>query len=295
MPVKNETDRSIRFKHVRPSCSCAGATRLAAMELAPGQETTLTFEVDLRHRKGPQRFLCYLVEADGSEWTYTLETTLHERARFRDADSLHFGMIDPKTEEARDTEFVLHSDSLEALPDTVSFRADSDQLRVEAGAAEVERQSDGTFVRRLPVRIRLQCPDREGLSHASIYAEFDRQGEKQRVQLGVTWNVRTLFSVSPAQAYFGTVDTSASGEIVRRVMIRRTDGKSLSIKGIKTSCPPVRCSVEKAPEGSACSLALTLDPRKMNGPLWGEVIVETDHAVQPFVKIPVAALAQQPK
>jgi len=89
-PVWNETGQPVRFTQVRPSCACAGGTKLAAMELAPGEETTLHFDIDLRQRKGPQQFVCHLVEAGGSTWTYTLETTLYERARFVEIGSIPF-------------------------------------------------------------------------------------------------------------------------------------------------------------------------------------------------------------
>jgi hypothetical protein len=291
--VKNDTGRPVRFTGVRQSCACAGATKLAALELEPEQETTLQFDIDLRQRKGPQHFVCYLVEANGNEWTYTLETTLYARAHFADTGMIHFGMVDPKADEVRETQFYLHAENQQALPESVSFRTDSDFLRVEVGPGIDEEQPDGTAGRRFLVRLRLRSPDAPGLSQAGVVADVERQGKKQQLQSGVTWNVRTLCSVVPSQAYFGTVDPSSPTLVERRVLIRRADGQPVAIKKIEAPCSAVRCSVEKTPDASTGRLLLVLDPKAMDGPLWGEVTVEIDHPVQRVVRIPVAALPRR--
>lgn len=105
-PVKNETGRFVRFTGVQRSCSCTAA-ELGARELSPGEATTLHFDIDLRHRKGPQKFVCRLLEEGGPEWTYALETTLYERAHFAETGMTHFGMTDPNAEETRETAFFL--------------------------------------------------------------------------------------------------------------------------------------------------------------------------------------------
>jgi hypothetical protein len=263
------------------------------MELGPGQETTLHFDIDLRHRKGPQQFVCRLVEEGGAEWTYTLETTLYERARFAEVGSTHFGMVDPGVQEVRETHFYLCAESPQALPQEVSFRTNSDHVRVEAGPGTIETNPDGIGVRKIPVKFRLRAPTRPGLESASVYATVAWPKEKQEVLAGVDWNVRTLISISPAQAYFGMVDPTSSGRIERRVTVRRPDGRPLVVKGVKASCPQVRCSVQEPRDGPTAVLLLDLDPKEVTKPLWGEVVLETDHPVQAIVKIPVAALPKQ--
>jgi hypothetical protein len=295
VPVRNETDGTVRFTQIRQSCTCAGATKLAAMELAPGQTTTLHFDIDLRQRKGPQRFVCYLVEASGVEWTYTLETTLYERARFAADGIVHFGMVDPKAEEVRETQFYLHAESLQALPQVVAFWTESDKLRVESDLALTEQQADGTAVRKVPLKLRLRAAEVPGLAQTSVIAEIDRRGQKQQVRTGVTWNVRSFYSVAPPQVYFGTIDPTSTRPVERRVVIRRTDGQPLSLKQTKTSSTCVRCSIEKSENDSVGRLLMVLEPGSINGPLWGEVTVETDHPAQPQVTIPVAVLMQVSK
>jgi hypothetical protein len=292
MPVKNETGRPVHFTRVQPGCSCSAATTLDLMELAPGEETTLHFEIDLRNRKGPQLFICRLMQPDEEDWTYAVETTLYERAQFTPIGSTIFGLVDPNTEHERGAELRLYAESEALLPSDVSFRSDSDDLRVEAGAPTVAVQSDGFAVRTIPLKLRLHSPGTAGLGQASVWASYERHGEKQQLQTGVSWNVRTLYSLSPPQVYFGTVAATAS-PVERRVILRRSDGKPLEIKDLKASSPAVSCSSEKKRGELEEQLLLVLDPKQFTGPLVGEVVVETRDPVHRSVKIPFAAIPER--
>lgn len=295
IPVKNETDRPVRFTQIRQSCACVGHAELDAMELGPGKQTTLHLEIDFRNRKGPQRFVTCLKEVGGGEWAYSLEVTLHVRARFTDDGPIHFGMVDPRSEGVRETQFRLHAEKREALPERVVFRSQSEHVQLEVGTPADEEQGDGTAVRRFPLKVRLRAPEHQGLGQGFVVAHFQRGGAKEQVDQSVTWNVRTLYSVSPTQVYFGTVEPSSAKSVERQVLLRRTDGRALNIKAAKTSCLAVRASVERAQDGGAVRLFLVLDPRAMKGPLFGELSVETDHEVQGLVKVPLAALLKPSK
>jgi hypothetical protein len=292
LPVKNEIGRFVRFVRLQPSCACASGTNLAAMELAPGQETILHFEVNLGSRSGPQRFVCRLIEDGGVEWTCEVETTLYEGARFAVRAPGHFGMVDPGAEEVRETEFLLSARSASALPGKVSFVTDKERLEIEQGPAITEQQEDGVVIRRIPLRLHLHAPRVLGFGHVSIFAHLERQGLPQQVEATADWNVRTLYTVSPAQVYFGRVDSSA-GPIERRIVIRNTQRQVVAVKGIKLDCRCVRCSVTKRADTTMAELLLVLDPTLLTKPLIAEVIVDLDDSTQPSLKIPVAALPKQ--
>lgn len=288
--VRNQYSQPVRFTQIRQSCSCSTATKLATMRLAPGEETTLHFHADLRSRVGPQRFVCHLVEEGGAEWTYALETTLHERARFIPVGPLHFGMVNPRAETVRDLEFRLHAESQDALPGSVTVRTDGDALRVEAGESVVEEQPDGTWVRQFAIQVRLRAPEAPGLGQQPIYAQFERNGFQEQAQMAVTWNVRSYYEVRPPQVYFGTLDPSSAKPVERRLSIRRTDGRPLAIKAVRYSCPAVQHTVEKASDPVTASLTLVLDPALVTGSFWEEMRIDTDLSEQPTIKIPIAAI-----
>jgi hypothetical protein len=288
--VRNQTKRRVKFVETRQSCACAGATKLAADELEPGEETVLQFHIDLRQRRGRQRFQCHLIEAGGTEWSYALETVLYERARFDEPGPIHFGMVDTKTDVVRDTHLILHAERKDMLPPNVSVRTSRENLMVEIAPAPVEELPDGTFRRTFPVTLRLGSPRCPGLEQATVYAECDSAGEKQVVQINVTWNLRTLYAVSPSEVYFGTIDTNATEAVKRHVLIRRTDGQPLKLKAGKVTCAGVQCSLQVLKDSSTCRLLLILDPKGLRESLWGEALIETDDTLQPQLRIPVAAV-----
>lgn len=294
VPVKNETGKTVRFSGVRQSCSCMGAVNLESKELAPGQETILHYDIDVSRRKGLQRFICHLVEEGGGEWTYELETRLYERAGFAEVGSLHFGMVNPKAEEARQTEFHLYAESAAKLPREVAFRSDSKCLRIEAEPSNDEQLPDGIIERTIPLKIHLKAPAMPGLQNVSLHANFFQGTEKREIPIGVVWNVRTLVSITPAQVYFGTIDSSSPERIERRVTLQSPDGSTLTAKRVRTSQPElVQCRIDGPHEGASILLLFVLDAKALKMPLWGEVVVEMDNPLQPSVKIPIAALLKQ--
>jgi hypothetical protein len=294
VPVKNDTGQTVRFSYVRRSCTCLGTVELECKELAPGQETVLHFDIDVSHRKGAQRFVSYLVEEGGGEWTYELETTLYERASFAEVGSLHFGMVNPKAEEVRQTEFRLYAESAASLSRKVTFYSNSDCLRIESEPSSDEHLPDGVMFRKIPLKIHLKAPAMPGLQNVSLHAQYAWGTEKRDVPTGVDWNVRTLVSITPSQAYFGTIDSSSPEHIERRVTLQSPDGRALRIKRVTTSRPEqVDCRIDGPHEGPTIRLLLALNTKSLKKPLWDEVVVEMDNALQPSVKIPVAALPKQ--
>jgi hypothetical protein len=294
-PVKNDADQTIRFTELVQGCACMGASTIDAMALAPGEETVLHFHVDLRNRTGPQRIVCRLVEAGGSNWFYAIETTLYKRAAFAENGTLHFGMVDPRAEEVRETAFLLHAENAESLPSQVALHSKSAHVRVETGEGSIETLPDHTVVRKVPLKLRLRAPDTTGLGQTIIVAEFSRAGAKKEVETGISWNVSSFYSVEPPQVFFGTVDPSSAKVVEKSVLIRRKDGEALRIKAAKTSSGSVRCSVEPTENPAVWRVMLVLDPKSMSEPVWSELVVETDYRVQPRVKIPLAALVTQSK
>lgn len=292
-PVKNETGQVVRFTGIQRSCSCTAA-ELGVKELAPGQETTLHFDIDLVHRKGPQRFLCQVILESGDTWAYALETTLYERAKFADNGLTYFSMVDPNTQEVRAAEFQAFAKTVAELPQKIAVEVDSDRVRVERNEAITEVQPDAVCIRRFPLKYHLRTPALPGPGQAAVEVRFERQGVQQQVRTGLSWNVRTLFTISPAQVYFGKVDP-ASAPVERKVLIRRTDRQPLAIKDIEISCAGVNYRVEQTSDQTKCFLVFRLNQASSTESLFGHALVNTNHPLQPSVKIPLAALPRELK
>jgi hypothetical protein len=293
VPVSNPTERAVRFTDIRQSCSCMGSIKLAATQLAPGEKTTLHFDLNLQQRTGPQRFTCQLVEAGGPTWTYHVETTIYRRAAFAEVGSLHFGMLGPRCAATRTTGFIVSAESLDALPQAVSFRTDSESLTIKPRPAVLKRESDGVVVQTIPLNLGLKSGDKPGLQYAPVYADvLRRDGQKLQLKATATWHVRPPISASPAQAYFGAVDHSSSTVLLKKILISCNDGRPLVLKSFKSPCSALQCALDKKIDNSTACLLLTIDPRAVPTPFWCDLLVETDHPQQPQVSIPVAALAR---
>jgi hypothetical protein len=262
------------------------------MELAPGQEAVLHFDIDLHHRTGPQRFVCRLMEEAGEEWTYELGTTLYEHASFSEPGPIHFGMVDPNATAEFEMTLRTYAASAAELPTAVAFTTDSDCLRLEPRPAPVDEPVDGIVTRTFPLRLRFRAPATPGFGQAAIQAQFAWHGENRSIGSAANWNVRTLFTVSPPQVYFGTVDASGL-PIERKVSLRRTDGLPVTVKTVKVSSPAVRGSVCEGDGAPEARLVFVLNPEGMRTPLVGEAIVETDHPVERDVKILFAAVPKR--
>jgi len=108
--------------------------------------------------------------------------------------------------------------------------------------------------------------------------------------------VRSFYEVQPAQAYFGTIDSATSKSIERQLIIRRTDREPLTIKNVKSPSDALEWSLEKTKDSSMAKLVLVLNPKALAGaPLWGEMLIETNLATQPLLKVSVAALTKSLK
>jgi hypothetical protein len=288
IPVRNDRGRPVRFTNVRRSCSCAGA-ELLKKELAPGEETKLRLDISLIGRKGPQRFVCQLVEESGDEWTYTVETTLYVRAEFSGSGTTSFGLVDPNAPQSREVEFALYGKKREDLPESVSFESGTEAVRIASGLPSVETQPDGVVAKKYRLSVELMPPPVPGFAHTPLYARFQERGGAQEIHASVTWNVRALYSLSPGQAYFGKV-APTDAPVERRILVRRSDGEPLRINDVKASSPAITCRVDRQSEESFSILVLILEPQSLTGSLAATVTVETEDGRLPTIKIPAAAI-----
>ncbi len=292
VPVLNDTTRTVKFTRIANSCSCTGNARLAQMVLEPGETTNLHFDIDLRQRKGSQRFVWHLIEDNGASWDYTIETTIHERARFSELGPVHFGLVEPNSSQDRVLDFLLSSEGNPSLSGNVIFRSSSNCLRIEAGDPHLETTSDGIVVRRVPLTIRLTAPLKPGLETATISADVPGQVAKETIHTSATWHVRSRYQIDPPQLYFGTLHPSTSTPVARSVRIRRLDGQPLTIRQVKTASRSLTWRIAKGEHISEQMLVLVLDARMLRQALWEEVSVETDNAAQPLLQIPLGALIE---
>ncbi len=293
LSVVNQTAETVRFDKVRPSCSCSGAG-LRTTSLAPGEQTTLDVEVNLRGRAGEQRLPVYLEDSAGRCWSYTAEVAVYERARFSaPGNSLQFGSADPNARVSRETVLELCACSKESLPALEKITVTSPTFTAQTGEPRDEQVADGIWVRRVPVAVLYTVPSQPGPYQEQLTARYVFCGQSKDLHLGLSGYTNSLFEVSPVCIFFNQAEAKRSTKS-QRVHVRRTDGGPLHVRGVETSAPCVKATLEPTTNPATAVLLLTLDLAEVRGSLWGEVVLSTDHPKQPSLKIPFAATPDKP-
>lgn len=263
------------------------------MSLVPGQRTTAHLEVDLRGRWGPQNFSTILVEETGDRWVCDIKTTVHTRTLFAPR-VVHLGLVDPTSETTASAEMQLYGRGLEEIPSAESLEyICSEGLSVAAGATQDAQGEDGVWVRKIPLGIRLQSGLGYGPAAGFVVVKSRQAQAESERRLQIDWNVRTLYEVVPGRTFFTPRDV-AQGNLERRVTLRRANGEPFQIREIRISNPALTSYLEgeSRPPRPAKEhhLVVRLEPQRMSKPtISGEILVLTDHPVQPQVKIPFAA------
>lgn len=294
IPVTNNSAQRVHFAEIRPSCGCSSAI-LSDRDLEPGQQTVLHIETAIRDRTGPEKVFCVLIDQDGNTRNYEIRTTIYSRVAFSPRE-IRFGLVDPNKETSSAAELSFFSRDLADLPaaDSLNFRC-ADELKLTVSAAPTElKNSDGVFVRKIPLAVVLVPGPGSGPATGAITVSFDWKGLKQESRLPIAWNVRNLYDISPMRAFFIASDV-ASETLERRISIRRTDNIPFVIRKLTPSCPAIECSVATGSQPLTVHEAvLQLDLKAVEKPsLCGEVSVLTDHPVQPLLKIPFAAVKRR--
>jgi hypothetical protein len=206
-------------------------------------------------------------------------------------DRIHFGLVDPASEVTRETALLLSArDPIADAACNLTFRPTSAAVTVTPGAAHHEVLPDGTHQARIPIKVVLRAPSDPGAGGASL--RIARAGSSTEWNQEVTWNVRSLITVEPRQAFFGSV-ARGSGVSTRRVSIRRLDGNGLRIVSVRMPGKLVSATIleQKAPD--AAEIQFSLDGQQVKSSFWEEAVIEVDHPVQRVVKIPVAWVTPQ--
>jgi hypothetical protein len=291
VPVHNTTGAEVRFDHVGRTCSCADAD-LKSRTLAPGGTTTLEVSIRARGRSGAQRVSVNLTDSNHRRWDYLIETTVFPRARFTvPNEQLQLEVCDPAQSITRQFDLELFGASKESLPVLSRLESLNPAFAVALGDSAMESVAGGLFVRRIPVKLSYRTPGHAGPYHGEIRAHYAYSNEQRIAQLGISGVVRSLYEVAPQYVFFGQIGKD-SQPIVRKVVIRRYDGKGLTVGNLIISTPEVAARTSNGSDIDQITVELELKSKNLAEPLWGDVTIETNDSKQPSIKLSFAAMPE---
>lgn len=99
----------------------------------------------------------------------------------------------------------------------------------------------------------------------------------------ISWEVAEAIAATPT----GLIVSRADDEAVRRVLLRSRDGRPFRILSATTRVEGLDVRVDEDGPKAAHAIEARVGPASRRGPRIGEVLVATDHARQPAVKVAV--------
>lgn len=257
--------------------------------LAPGAKATLQVSMRVAGRIGLQRMTVDLIDTDHRHWRYLIETTIYPRVRI----GLLGGEFNlPETAPGKlvhhqfDIEFF--AGTQESLPSFSKVRTDASTASLSTGDPVDECVADSLWVRRIPVSLSFKAPSIAGPYQIPLIIDFSCCNEQRVARADMSGIVRSLFETAPHFVFF---EPSSGESSARSIVIRRTDGKALSIKNVDSSSRRVTVKVlESHRAHDRAVLVLTLDSEAVTEPLYGDVAITTDDGEQSGLKVPFAAL-----
>jgi hypothetical protein len=293
LPVTNDTGRAVSFIGLDRSCTCTEA-ELGTWQLAPGEATTLKIAADVRGRSGKQKFICQLGDDAGGVWRYEVETTVYEPARFEgNATAVPFGLVEPNEAVERATTLAVYGSSRADLPDAVRVESSSDRVTAAVAAATTRECEPGIWERTFPVYVRLAAPAEVGTGYTRLTARWTQRGAERTAEITAQWNVRSRFAFDPVYVVFrGSGQNSAVNQPAdgreQTVTLRRTDGRGFTIKAVRDCPDGVSHAIEPAEGGYR--VKFTLMPRPERRYLSATVLIDTDDANEPILRLTLAGI-----
>ncbi|MCI0700373.1 MAG: DUF1573 domain-containing protein [Planctomycetia bacterium] len=281
--ITNSTTQPIEITQVRPSCGCTHAA-LDHTQLQPGGSATLTVNINLSGRSGPQRFVCEVLSATGSPYLCELTTVVYPQAQFAD-NVVTFGTVAASSRHTRRIEFVGYAATEEELPIDVSISSSLPNVTVTPASPVTERTPEGAFCRRTPFDVNLTTSDRADASTATLIATYKLKGRAANLSIGVGWRVRAVVDVMPETVFFDRAAKLSGGRVERRVLLWPVDGRPVAIERVTSPHPSVEVSVTN---GANPILTITFDSRKCGTFLSGSVVVVFGGESRQSISIPVA-------
>lgn len=287
-PVKNTTSATIHVLRMDHSCACSKVD-LGKRELDPGEETVLAMQVDLRDKTGPQRLTCDLYFDSGIVMRYAMKAVAHHRIAFVPS-VLHFGQVDPGQATTSEASLIVQSRSGSDLPQVLSAISNCDQLKVSRVDPQGTEENGVTAMRnRFQLSLTPTCDT--GSHNCMVITRYHWRGKEREANLWITWTVRRHIEATPMRVFFAKRAESDSAH-VRVVRLKSIGDRSFEILRISATDSQIAGTTCLRRLATVHEVRIEVTPSDRSQPVVGDLIIDTDHPMQPKLTIPVTALAR---
>lgn len=280
-PIENRTGKKVKLGLIRASCACSGGVQVDAKSLAPGESTTMSFQLRPSQMYGAQRLRCVVQIDDDKEWNYELLAYVHRPIAFLDHGA-SFGKI-PLSTTTKPLELQYTAKTEQEFPTVTALVVHADNAKATLGTlGPVMHLPNGVYQRNQQVLVEV-TPKITGFGQIRIDARYASGTTTGEVQSNVMWQAIGPVTASPARCHFGTY----SGErITREITLTRSDGYA--------SAP----TVASVPAGIGCEFSpgapgiyvvkLTLSPSERKHNLFDSLAIQYPDNVT--FQLPVSAI-----
>lgn len=305
--VRNTTSQPVKIQKVDKTCTCT-SFKLANYQLAPGESTTLTVDVDVPKSYSKRSASCVLRTdyARFKSWTYTIEFV-----------SLPTVVMDPA--DLNLGSFATDGKNLNAVHQVALDLFARSKIELTAGSFTVPEKvelilSSGPEFRRLQrdvwhtrykVSIGLNAIGQEEVYRGSRFGIINNtiqvtvSGSAKRWPFSVFWQRLAPLESHPAYLSFGNLldDTddhhrritiiSVTGEKFRIISIENQSKDMEFRSSADTATMATQHIVTLTPRHAIATGRVSQEPRRF---LAGEIRIETSDTLQPVVKVPWSAM-----
>jgi hypothetical protein len=292
-PIRNETDSTIRFVNVMGTCACSHV-ELQEQEVPAGGETALHFEVEVPENSSGRRLMFFLEQDDGTHRRLDFHVAVFPTLQLPDeVGHVAIGTLQPGDVEQRRLMVYLHAEGEETVPPEILEAVSLDPAIV----VEFENSTQWTSLpgnigtRRVAfLTISASWTPNEGAFTKPVevvYGQGGATGAVGRKALTVSGHHESVYELSPRRIRVELLPRD--GTVDRTVLLRRVDGKELSIQSIDTDSDAIAVVERTVVDGDTCRLRFAINANLFDEILFAECVIRTNHPVQPAVSVPISA------
>ncbi len=117
-----------------------------------------------------------------------------------------------------------------------------------------------------------------------LLIDYNYEGKKATHTVEVIGEVLGEFAVSPRNFFFGLVEGEKA--VSKKVTISPINSQPFKITGVQSNSKYVMAKVAPQADGMSYHLTATINPTAPPGQLSGEILVKTNSAIQPTIRVP---------